>query len=124
MFGIILIFANYYFYLHSLYVVDETYEVLGPNELGLDDQITIRVLAPAKIEELEKFVLHFSICPIVYEIQVLWHSSHDSTPLETFPYTTAHSKVSYQYFHSCDTVFADYFDGESIKTKGTLLYFR
>jgi hypothetical protein len=122
LFGMASVLLSYYLWMQQKYLVDEIYELNGPNELKVDNQFTIRVYAPKTIEELEEFILQHSICPIVYEIQILWHSSsHDSPPIESFPYSTAHSKVSYQYFHSHENIFESYFDVSTVKTAGTAL---
>lgn len=117
-----LIFCTYYAYLQQRYLIDEVYDVVGPNEYTLKDQFTIRVYAPQNFGTLENFVLKHSICPIVHEIQILWHSStHDAPPVESFPYSTAHSKVSYHYFKDPEKIYETYFDSSTIKTTGKLL---
>lgn len=99
----------------------EVYDIMGPNELKVSDQFTLRVYAPANVEELEQFVVHHSICPVVHEIQILWHNSQlNSPPVESFPYTTAHSKVSFHYFHDSSHISQQYFQTDNIKTKGKL----
>eukprot|EP00599_Poterioochromonas_sp_BG-1_P009335 CAMPEP_0173152980 /NCGR_PEP_ID=MMETSP1105-20130129/12576_1 /TAXON_ID=2985 /ORGANISM="Ochromonas sp., Strain BG-1" /LENGTH=286 /DNA_ID=CAMNT_0014068805 /DNA_START=111 /DNA_END=967 /DNA_ORIENTATION=+ len=94
---------------------------MGPNELKVSDQFTLRVYAPANVEELEQFVVHHSICPVVHEIQILWHNSQlNSPPVESFPYTTAHSKVSFHYFHDSSHISQQYFQTDNIKTKAVM----
>lgn len=116
-FGLIL--STYYAYLQHRYLIDEVYDIVGPNEYSIKDQFTIRVYAPQNFGTLENFVLRHSICPIVYEIQILWHSStHDAPPVETFPYSTAHSKVSYLFFKDPEKTFETYYDASMIKTAG------
>jgi hypothetical protein len=118
----ILIACSYYLYLHHRYIIDETYDIHGPGELTLAEQFTIRLYAPATIAALSKLLLHYSICPIVHEIEVLWHSNNVDAPLiESFKYSTAHSKVSYIYFDSTETVFETYYRPKDRHTEATLL---
>jgi hypothetical protein len=110
----------YYLYLQSRYLVDEVYDILGPNELTIKDRFTLRVYSPVTVEGLSEFVIHYSICPSVYEIQILWHSNHHAPSVESFPYSTAHSKVRYLFFSEKNNVFQTYFDRDSIKTEAVM----
>ena len=86
----------YYIYLSNLYLLDETYDFRGPKELLPAEKLTIRVLATNKIQDINRFVLHYSICPVVHEIQILWpHHDREPPHTEAFKYTTTHSKVRF-----------------------------
>ena len=89
------IMATYYLYLDKLYLVDEVLEGTGPRELTLREKVTIRVVAPNKLEDLTKFVLEYSVCQPVYEIQIIWLSKEAPPSNSHFKYPHTHSKVSF-----------------------------
>ena len=103
------VFLSYYFYLVKLYLLDETYDIRGPKELQLIEKLTIRVYEPVDVKDLNKFVLHYSICPCVHEIQVIWHSTNKEAPQhDSFKYTTTHSKVSFHKLQSYEQAYEQY----------------
>lgn len=91
---------GYVLYLSERYQVDEVFHVDRLRDLLLEEKLTIRVHAPLDRLQLKQFVLHYSICPTVQEIQVLW-AQHDLPPHpEDFPYTLTHSQVAFHVLHS------------------------
>ncbi len=94
--SVILFAFMYDVYLLKLYLLDDTFDIRGPKELLPVEKLTIRVAEPLNIQDLNRFVLHYSICPVVHEIQVIWHSQNKEPPrIEAYKYTTTHSKVKY-----------------------------
>ncbi len=67
-------------YLLKLYLLDDTFDIRGPKELLPVEKLTIRVAEPLNIQDLNRFVLHYSICPVVHEIQVIWYSQNKEPP--------------------------------------------
>lgn len=101
---------GYYMYLVKLYLLDNTYDLRGPKELELKEKVTIRVYEPMSIKDLNQFILHYSICPSVHEIQVIWHSIQKEAPQhDAFKYTTTHSKVSFHKLSDYNTAFETFF---------------
>lgn len=88
---------SYYLYLDKLYIIDEVFDVGGPRELTLVEKITIRVVAPQRLTDIQKFVLTYSVCPVVEEIQVVWNQPLPYPKDSSFKYAHTHSKVT---FHS------------------------
>lgn len=87
--------TSYYLYLSNLYLLDEVYDIRGPGEYRMNEKLTIRVIAPKDRKQLSDFVLHYSICPVVHEIQVIWPFQHAYPPSDSyFKYTTVHGKVN------------------------------
>lgn len=114
--ALLVVLIAYYVYLNTLYIVDEIYDIQGPKELYLSEKLVIRVYENNLLSEINKFVLHYSICPIVQEVQIISrHASHP--PDEFFKYTTAHSKVSFKPIGN-ETVFEQYFYDQKIETEG------
>jgi hypothetical protein len=107
----------YYSYLLKLYILDDSYDVRGPKELLISEKMTIRVVEPLNIQDLNKFVLHYSICPVVHEIQIIWHSTNKEPPrVDAFKYTTTHGKVS---FHKLgQNYYESYIDPSTSQTDG------
>ena len=83
---IIALCISYYLYLNNLYIIDETFEVNNIKELSINEKTTIRVIISDNKNNnnnnnnnnnerniLNNFILHYSICPIVNEIQILWN---------------------------------------------------
>lgn len=107
-----------YFYLNSLYLVDETYDVSGPRELLDFEKLTIRfvaalldqlmfiilfvnldsVVAPQDKKELKKFVETYGICPYVHTIQIVWPHTHTPVPSvkSTFVFSKTHSNIVFE----------------------------
>ncbi len=53
------------------------------------------MIAPIDIRDLKSFVEHYSICPRVHEVRVIWWANQNP-PLDTdFIYTKRHSKVTF-----------------------------
>lgn len=75
----------YYQYLQNLYFINIQNDVLSNqykvfNNHTYDDpkeRLTIQIIAPRKIQHLNNFINHYSSCPIVYQIQILYHSPLD-----------------------------------------------
>lgn len=87
--------TSYYLYLANLYLVDEAYSVDRLRELTIDEKLTIKVSAPGDARSLSAFILHYSICPAVHEIQVVWTQKTSPPAADSFKYTTTHSKVTF-----------------------------
>ena len=65
----------------------------------------IRTIAPADIKDLKAFVEHYTICPNVAEIRVVWWDSRPAPPSSVFTFTKAHSTVVFDRIDgtfSCD----------------------
>lgn len=93
--SVFLLLTSYYLYLDQKYLVDEVLEGTRLRELTLKEKVTIRVVAPRRLEDLNKFVLDYSICQPVHEIQIIWlHEQH--RPADSyFKYQHTHSKVTF-----------------------------
>jgi hypothetical protein len=87
--------VGYYLYLQQLYLVDEMLQGGGLQRVPLSEQVTLRVVAPLRQEHLRDFVLHYSICKYVHEVQVVWPHASAPPPEEFFPYPHTHAKLSY-----------------------------
>jgi hypothetical protein len=122
-FAAYLIFLGYYYYLNYLYVLDGPYDLHGPQELTLSEKMTIYVSAPKDISDLKAFVLHYSVCPVVHDINIAWHDSQNDPPKNNFfPFTTTHSLVSYRNLNSNPaSIFETYFDASKVRTEGIFL---
>ncbi len=89
------ILTSYYLYLDNLYIVDEVYDAAGPRELKIVEKITIRTFAPHSLSDLNRFVIKYSVCPVVNEIQVVWNVE-TAPPVDSFfKYPHTHSKVTF-----------------------------
>jgi hypothetical protein len=93
--GILSILMCYYLYLDRLYIVDEVLQGTRLREYTLKEKLTIRVVAPRKLEDLNKFVLEHSICQAVQEIQLIWPHQQARPPDSYFKYPHTHSKVTF-----------------------------
>jgi hypothetical protein len=93
--GILSILVCYYLYLDRLYIVDEVLQGTRLREYTLKEKLTIRVVAPRKLEDLNKFVLEHSICQAVQEIQIIWPHQQARPPDSYFKYPHTHSKVTF-----------------------------
>lgn len=91
----ILLSVAYYFYLDGLYVSDIPFDIHGPRELSLQDKLTIKVLATPHVSDIQTFVLHYSICPVVDRTIVVWPNGSEQPNDELFKYTTTHGKVEF-----------------------------
>jgi hypothetical protein len=89
------IILSYYLYLDNLYIIDEVLDVGGPRELSLRERTTIRIISPLKFSDLNHFVLTYSVCPVVKEIQVVWSHSEPYPLGSSFKFEHTHSKVSF-----------------------------
>jgi hypothetical protein len=119
--AILIAAASYYIYLARLYLLDETYDVRGPKELSPVEKLTIRVYATENIQDINRFVLHYSICPVVNEIQIIWHALHKEPPhVDAFKYTTTHSKVSFHKLRPT-ALFESYFAPVAAETEGNFV---
>lgn len=85
----------YYLYLDNLYIVDEVLDVGGPREFTLSEQLSIRVIAPRKFKDLDTFILTYSVCPIVKDIQVIWNQPTPHPLASSFKYQHTHSLVTF-----------------------------
>ncbi len=91
----------YYAFLSWLYLVDEIHDVAALRELNLTEKLTIRVIAPRKIEALHKFVSKYSICPVVEEVQITWGHTKEAPPsVDSFTYSKTHSTVVFEQVNS------------------------
>jgi hypothetical protein len=89
---------TYYFYLDSLYLVDEVYEGDKLRELAIEEKFTIRSRLLNDKDQLKKFILHYSICQQVEEIRIIWDDKSSLPPsAKSFPYSKTHSRVTYEY---------------------------
>lgn len=114
------VLSVYYSYLTKLYLIDEHYHIDRLRQLSVDEKLTITTIAPNDFKDLNAFVLQYSICPYVYDIQILWQkSSSPPNPID-FKYTTTHSVVNFRVLNtsSHDTVFDSFFDASRISTSG------
>lgn len=88
----------YYYYLNSLYLVDEVYEVNGLRELTQSEKFTIRTIAPSSTTALKDFIAKYSVCQSVAEIHIVWGHSKEEPPKATdFIYPKTHGPVLYEY---------------------------
>lgn len=94
-FSLVLASICYYMFLCNLYLVDEIMEIKGPSELEINEKFTIRVLAPPSRKDLNNFILEYSICPSVHEIQVVWHEDGPPPLKSSFPFAHTHSDVTF-----------------------------
>jgi len=92
--SVVLLLTTYYMWLDQRYLVDEVLEGTRLRELTLKEKVTIRVVAPRRLEDLTKFVLDYSICQPVHEIQIIWLHEQQAPALSHFKYLHTHSKVS------------------------------
>ena len=92
--SLFLLLTTYYMYLDQRYLVDEVLEGTKLRELTLKEKVTIRVVAPRRLEDLTKFVLDYSICQPVHEIQVIWLHEQQPPALSHFKFLHTHSIVS------------------------------
>ena len=76
----------------------------GPRENTLIEKMTIRVNAPANNANLKLFVSHYSTCPHVFEIQILWSWQRLPPDESFFAYKQTHAKVSFINVHGEDTL--------------------
>lgn len=106
----------YYMYLNSLYIMDEIYDLQGPKELHLSEKFIIRTYESNSFADISKFILHYSICPIVHEIQVFSRKT-EFPHEESFKFSTAHSKVRFHTIHN-DSAYEDFFQSNGIETEG------
>lgn len=90
-----LVLFAYYLYLDKRYIVDEVYEGTKLRELTLKEKVTIRVVAPRHLDDLTKFVLEYSICQPVHEIQIVWLHEQNHPDESHFKYQHTHSKVRF-----------------------------
>lgn len=112
----VVVIIAYYMYLNSLYIMDEIYDLQGPKELQLSEKFIIRTYESNSFADVNKFILHYSICPIVHEIHVFSKKSEFPQD-EDFKFTTAHSKVRFRTVRN-DSTYDDYFQHEGIETEG------
>jgi hypothetical protein len=89
------VLLSYYLYLDNLYIIDEVLDVSGPRELMLRERVTIRVLSPSKFSDLNHFILTYSVCPVVKEIQIVWSHTEPYPSNSIFKFEHTHSKVSF-----------------------------
>lgn len=88
-------------------------------ELSIDERFTIRTIAPKSFQHLKKFVETYSMCPCVYEIQVLCEDiAYDLPSPESFAYAHTHSKVSVHKVSSHSVDIAPFISSLSIGTEG------
>ncbi len=64
-----------------------------------------RTVATSNFKDTAAFVEGYSICPVVYEIQIVWPAKNPIPPLSDFTFLKTHSLVSFitdenQYRHS------------------------
>ena len=90
-----LVLLAYYLYLDKRYIVDEVYEGTKLRELTLKEKVTIRVVAPRNLDDLTKFVVEYSICQPVHEIQIVWLHEQSHPDESHFKYQHTHSKVRF-----------------------------
>jgi hypothetical protein len=90
--GVLLAF---YFYLDNLYLVDEILSFDKLRELNLNEKFTIRIVGTENLKDLNSFILKYSLCPVVHEIQVIW-TKKEAHPLNSyFKFAHTHSKVTF-----------------------------
>ena len=99
--ALVAIAFGYYFYLNALYLVDEVLEADALRELTLIEKTTIYVQAPNNLDDLKRFVLHYSICPTIHEIKIRGRNDRrwkdqiqDEETL--FKFTKTHSLVTFE----------------------------
>lgn len=109
--------TTFYLYLDRRYILDGPFDVAGPKELYESEKVTIRLVAPAKLEHLVSFVGHYSICPAVDRILVLWHGPAEIPKDDIFRYTTTHSKVVFEKIESA-SFWESYLRTDNINTPG------
>lgn len=93
--AIAIILVSYYGFLDRLYLVDEVLSGDLLRELSLSDKFTIRLGSTKTMKGLSEFIGHYSICPSVHEIQIIWHSSFPLPDERDFQFTKTHSKVTF-----------------------------
>lgn len=124
-FSLIVVFLailfSYYFYLDGLYLVDEVLEGSGPRELSVKEKLTIRVIAPRKVEDLTAFVLEYSVCQPVYEIQVIWLHEQAPPPDSHFKYPHTHSKLTFFEYHGMSAWDSLHGDLSTAETESVML---
>jgi len=95
---LILALAAYYYYLNSLYLIDEVAQGDLLRELTLNEKTTILVKADSKNEKTVKlFVEYYSLCKPVHEIVVIWDHQQAPPPSVSsyFVFAHTHSKVKF-----------------------------
>jgi len=107
-------------YLDRRYILDGPFDVAGPKELYEREKVTIRLVAPAKLEHLVSFVGHYSISPAVDRILVLWHGPAEIPKDDIFRYTTTHSKVVFEKIESA-SFWESYLRTDNINTPGLFI---
>lgn len=61
----------------------------------MDEKLSIRVHAPTDNSNLKSFISHYSICPHVFEIQILWGWQRLPPDESFFAYKQTHARVSF-----------------------------
>lgn len=117
---------GYYFYLNALYLVDEVLEGDKLRELTLVEKTTIYVQAPRDLEHLKRFVLHYSICPVVHEIKIRSRNEREWKDMSTsegmFKFTKTHSLVTFEPPAALGEGTFPLFELKDIATEGGYLY--
>ena len=85
----------YYLYLDQRYLIDEVLAGTKLREMSIKEKVTIRLVAPRKLEDLNKFIMEYSICQPVHEIQIVWLHEQLQPSASHFKYQHTHSKVSF-----------------------------
>lgn len=100
--GFLLALVWYYFYLDGLYIVDEVLQGTTLREFSINEKITIRVVAPRSIKDLNTFILEHSICQAVQEIQIIWPHGETRPADSYFKFPHTHSKVVFKEVYGQD----------------------
>lgn len=96
---LILLLAIYYYYLNSLYLVDEITQGDQLRELMLSEKTTIVVRADKVNEKSAKsFVEYYSLCKPVHEVVVIWDQPQAPPSVSSyFIFAHTHSKVKFHH---------------------------
>lgn len=115
--AILISMVTYYAYLDALYIIDGPYDMRGPRELTTSEKVSLKVIANDNLVDLQRFVVHYSICPVVHQIIIVWSDLERSPPADdTFKYTTTHAKVSFQTLNDPNAIFEHVYDTNMFHT--------
>lgn len=121
---ILIAMLSYYAYLDALYIIDGPYDMRGPRELTTNEKVSLKVIATNNLVDLQRFVVHYSICPVVHQIIIIWSDLERKPPPDnTFKYTTTHAKVSFQKLTDPTALFEYAYDTNNFHTDSKFFSF-
>jgi len=121
--AILIAMVSYYAYLDALYIIDGLYDMRGPRELTTPEKLSLKVIANDNPADLQRFVLHYAVCPLVHQIIILWSDFERSPPAgDPFKYSTSHAKVSFQTLSDPNAIFESVYDANMFHTDSIGLF--